>query len=188
MILLDTVAHRVVGKEGRMNESIIVGLVVGVVVALASGYVSHYLRKREMEALWAEEERRRKSDRRRELYEKALGVVGQAMDAWIQLMASMHYMEVGNTKQVEAWLVESFRKTSVAATQGVVMAASLEDEQLARRYDEFKLRLVDWLGLLDSATGKVKEGEEEKFGELQAETLALASLIRSRIREMLEEV
>ncbi|MFQ6000382.1 MAG: hypothetical protein ACE5LG_01795 [Anaerolineae bacterium] len=62
-----------------MNESIIIGLVVGGGVAVIGALIGHFLRLREMdrqwkrekqrmEALWAEEERRRKSDRRREVY------------------------------------------------------------------------------------------------------------------------
>lgn len=68
-----------VGEEARVNESIIIGLVVGGGVAVIGALIGHFLRLREMdrqwkrekqrmEALWAEEERRRKSDRRREVY------------------------------------------------------------------------------------------------------------------------
>jgi len=40
-----------------VNESVTVGLVVGVGVAAIGAYVGHHLRLREMKEQWAEEER-----------------------------------------------------------------------------------------------------------------------------------
>lgn len=73
-------AQGVVGEEKMMNESIIPGIVIGVIVAVASGYMSHVLRKREMQDVWAEEKRRRKSDQKREIRKGMLGTVRDAAD------------------------------------------------------------------------------------------------------------
>ncbi|MCJ7668416.1 MAG: hypothetical protein MUP04_09110, partial [Anaerolineae bacterium] len=110
------------GEEVMMNESIIVGLVIGGGVAVIGALIGHFLRLREidqqwdrekqrMEALWAEEERRRKSDRRRELYERELRIVSDSVDAIMELMAATKRLTWREERERVKWrfdLAEAF--------------------------------------------------------------------------------
>jgi len=170
------------GRTGRMNESIIVGVVVGVVVAIASGYISHCLRKKEMEALWAEEERRRKSDRRQEVYEKELSIVRDSVYAAIEAMTeSLREPRHGLRHKLQA-------EADTMIVRAVLVETSLDDEELRARL----MQLVDhrdtWRDLIDWDTGRPKEGKEEELRKVVVDAHEAASNIFRRIREILEEV
>lgn len=165
-----------------MNESIIVGVVVGVVVAIASGYISHCLRKKEMEALWAEEERRRKSDRRQEVYEKELSIVRDSVYAAIEAMTeSLREPRHGLRHKLQA-------EADTMIVRAVLVETSLDDEELRARL----MQLVDhrdtWRDLIDWDTGRPKEGKEEELRKVVVDAHEAASNIFRRIREILEEV
>lgn len=171
-----------------MSESIIVGVVIGVVVAGAGAIISHYLRKREMEAHWAEEERRRKSDRRRELYERDLKIVNDVVNALVEVIDRIEW-----SAQVEANLdpdarLELGREVHVMAGRANVIALSLDDQEL----DERLRRLIEvfnhWTDLLDLDSGEAEEGIGGEFEELQEEVRRMGAEVWRRTREILEEV
>ena len=164
-----------------MNESIIPGIVIGVIVAVAVGCVSHVLRKREMQDLWAEEERRRKSDRRREIYERQLGIVSDAMDAVMEAMiGSVWETELGSRVQV-------VREAHRMMWKAGLVTGSLKDQKLIERFEQLRSYFTAWRGLFDYETRQVKEGKEEEFGQLSYQVREAASEVLSRIREILEK-
>ena len=184
-----------VGKEGNVNESIIVGLVVGAGVAVIGALIGHFLRLREMdqqwdrekqrmEALWAEEERRRKSDRRRELYEGELRIVSDAVAGLARTTLSVT-CPWGETVVSR---VESLKEVALMIARARLMTLSLDDLELMQRYAKLLEIFQDWSGLFDLETGEAKEGKEEDLGELTDEAEVAASKVLQRIREILEKV
>jgi len=168
-----------------VSESIIVGLVIGVGVSVVGTLVSHFVRKREMDRLWTEEERRRKSDRRRELYERDLRIVSDAVDAVMEAMA-----KVGSL----AYLYDE-EEGAEAMTQAILMmekvnvvTLSLKDQELRKRYVKLLEGWRDWLSLLDWHRGRAKEGKQDEFKELTGEMDLAASEVWRRIGKILEEV
>lgn len=162
-----------------MNESIIVGLVVGSGVAVIGAYIGYLFRLREMKALWTEEEQRRKSDRRRELYEKDLTIVRDSLFAvMVALMGGLQERKVSTGLIAEAQLM---------IWKGLLVADSVDDSELRDRLDQLWEHFAVWADLLDD-TGRSKKGKEKECLELAVKTEQEASEILRRIREMLEKV
>lgn len=160
-----------------MDESIIPGVVIGVIVAIASGYVSHVLRRREMGALWAEEQRRRKSDRRREIYERDLKIVGDSIHRVVEAMTRGFRLveprlSVELIAQADGMMLES--KTAVD---------SFGDPELTRRWHETMNNFQTWWKAID-----FDAGTEVELAERAVQTQMAASAVLRRIREILEEV
>jgi len=178
----------VVGEEGRMNESIIVGLVIGGGVA-----IGHFLRLREMdqqwdrekqrmEALWAEEERRRKSDRRRELYERELKIVTDSLYTIMEgIIGSVGEEEFGS-------LLELISEAHTMMWKAGLVLRSLGDEELMEGCQQLYRSFLAWRDLLDFETGEPKQGREEEFDGLAGEARQKAAEVQRRIRQILEEV
>lgn len=182
-----------------MNESIIIGLVVGGGVAVIGALLGHFLRRLEMkdqwdreqkrmEALWAEEDRRRKSDRRREIRGGLLGMVNDAVDAVIDVRTKLG--SLGPLYGIEA--KESRMKLAaeiiLMLERGRSVVHSLEDEQLSEEFFKLYQSYVEWQGSLDFATGEAQEGKNKEFEKWEKKIPKVASLVRRRIREILEEV
>lgn len=194
----DTTAQGVVGEEATVNESIIIGLVVGGGVALITGYISHWFRLREMkiqsaeererlEALWAEEERRRKSDRRREACKGELAMVNQAVDTVMDLMfRAGQWAWLFNTESSHE-RAEMFRRALRIIDKADLVTMSLEDQEFKNRYDEFMDAFVAWATILDPDTGEPIEGKEKESGRLRTETRRVAAELRRLTREILQE-
>lgn len=167
-----------VGEEATVNESIIPGILIGVIVAVAAGCVSHVLRKREMQDLWAEEERRRKSDRRREIYEDDLRIVADSMHALTEAMSKgRRERELGSLRILEAY--EAMLKCRVVVD-------SLQDAELTKRFQQTVDAYTVWCDSIDLATGNAKD--EDKVAESAGRTQGAASATLRRIREILEEI
>lgn len=166
-----------------INESIIVGLVIGVGVSVVGTLVSHFVRKREMDRLWAEEERRRKSDRRRELYERDLKIVGDSVFGIEEAMGALVW---GNGKK--GLVVNLIREAFLMQVKSLIVAISLEDEDLRKIYDELSDGYGRWLSLIDTGTGKPKKRRAKESREAAQQTHEAAAKVFRRIREILEEV
>lgn len=179
-----------------MNESIIVGLVVGGGVAIVGALAGHFLRLREMrdhwekekqrmEALWAEEERRRKSDRRREAREADLRMVRDAVDAAIEVVSRVSVLgwQQVDSKSRLAPLFEVLKDLDKA----VLVASSLQDQDLADRCMQVRGHFVGWLDLLDMNTRGTKVGKEKEYEEFRSQLKVTGALVWLRIRELLEE-
>jgi hypothetical protein len=169
-----------------MNESIIVGLAVGIGVAAIGAYVGHCLHLREMRAQWAEEERRKKSERRRELLQRELTCVSEFVnlvpEAWSELAWWAHVekrFKPGSRAELgkEAYLMVP--KANMAAS-------SVDNEWLSESLG----RLVDaWVQcnqLVDGATGEPPEGKEGEYEQLQFAMRQAGADVRRRIRQLLE--
>jgi len=180
-----------------MNESIIVGVVVGASVAVIGALVGHFLRLREMdqhwdkeqrrmEALWAEEERRRKSDRRRELYERDLRIVADTVNALVGVVDRIEWSAGTNLSPDERLALGI--EAHLMAGRANLITLSLDDQRL----DENLHRLIRvfnrWTDLVDLDTGEPYEGTEEEFQELQEEIRRTGAEVLRRKREILEEV
>lgn len=170
-----------------VSDSIIVGVVVGMVVALASGYVSHYLRKGEMEALWAEERRRRKSDRRRELYDRELKTVSDAVQAAMEAIAAREGLAWLDEKERVKWLAD-LGGVGHMLDRALMTAFALRDDDLIERCDQLIVKFQDWSNLVHTPTGKVLEGKELEFEDLELAAKSVAADVARRIGEILEEV
>ncbi len=175
-------------EEATVNESIIVGLVVGGGVAVVGALVSYYLRRWEMKELWAEKERRRKSDRRRELHERELNIVRDSVDAVVEVQSKVTGLaSVGEEKGWE-------RHTKLVASAGLtvdrarVIVISSGDEELKNKYADLLVAFGNWGKLLDFNTGEPIKGKEKESEELAEKTESAASDVRRRTRQILEEV
>jgi hypothetical protein len=165
-----------------MDESIIAGVVIGVMVAVASGYVSHVLRKREMEAFWAEEERRRKSDRRRELCERDLNIVRDSVDAVEEAMGGLVW---GDQEEL---LADLLREAFLRQVKAFLVTISLGDEKLRKSCEELGDGFGRCIILIDTGTATPKEGKEDEYREAAEQTHRAAAEVLRRISEILEEV
>ena len=181
-----------------MNESIIVGVVLGGGVALITGYISHWFRLREMkiqsaqererlEALWAEVERRRKSDRRRDLYDRELKVVRDAVEAVLDNIGTTDRLTGLEESERLKWHSNQVQVVNMLKRAGLV-AASLRDEVLFDRCQELIEVFRDWLSLIDWTSGKAIEGKEQEFQKREGDTEWVGGEVWRRIRELLEEV
>jgi len=175
-----------VGKEATVNESIIPGIVIGVIVAVAAGCVSHVLRKREMQDLWAEEERRRKSDRRRELYERELGTLKDSVDALMDGVAGIEL----STWSRGGWrpLFDSMAEAYQTMKKARVLPVPLEKQGFAKSYWNLIDLCQKWFDLADWSKPDAFEGKLEEALRLRREIEGAASDVNCRIAEILKEV
>lgn len=185
-----------VGEEERMNESIIIGLVVGGGVAVIGALIGYFLRRLEMkdqwdreqkrmEALWAEEERRRKSDRRREIYERELRIVSDSVELLVEAMTKFeHLMDIYRGQRKK----DLVREVGLKLERAYLVVHSFPDEELKLRFDELWSTFVDWIVLTDLETGRVKDGKQKEFDKLGRQARSAGPELVRRIREILEEV
>lgn len=196
-------AQGVVGEEVRMDVSIIVGLVIGGGVAVIGALIGHFVRLREMdrqwdrekqrmEALWAEEERRRKSDRRLQARKKDLDIVRDVIDAMVS--------EVERLERF-AWLYEEedvetmksrLKEFLPMMALGRSAAISMDGGELLPKYVELENAFRNWFTLwLNLRTGayeqEVVEERKNDFDRITEEIPAVAASVRRRLRELEEE-
>ena len=171
-----------------MSESIIVGLVIGVGVAVITGLITHCFRLREMRAHWAEEERRRKSDRRRELYERDLKIVSDVVNALVETVDRTEWSARAGTNLDPGARLELGREAYLMAGRANVIALSLEDQELDERLHRLIQVFNRWIDLLDLDTGEAEKGREKDFEELREEVRRIGAEVMCRTREILEEV
>lgn len=180
-----------------MNESIVVGLVVGGGVAVVGALIGHFLRLREMnqqwdrekqriEALWTEEERRRKSDRKRELYERELKILSDSVDGLVDVIARVE-LSIWTKGACQPFL-ESMGEAYLMMWRGSLVPISLGDEELIDAHKKLIELYQGYLFLIDWRSEDPFDGKEKEFGKAKAEVLVAASEMRRRIRGILEEV
>lgn len=158
---------------------------VGVVGAVVGAIVNNHFSRQHMKDLWAEEERRRKSDRRRELYQRELAVVSGAVDAASKLMATMGIFTPLYDAEER---VEAVKQVGLMIPKAKVAILGLEDEKLMLRYQRFVESWGKWSLLWDWDSGKLQEEKRDRVQHLTVEVDAKASEVRRRIREILEQV
>lgn len=146
---------------------VIVGWVLGVVTTL-------------IERRFHREER--KSDRRRELCERDLNIVRDSVDVIEEAMGGVVW---GDREEL---LADLLREAFLMQVKALLVAISLEDEELRKSYDELSDGYGRWLSLIDRETGKPKEGKEEECREAAQQTHRAAAEVVRRRREILEEV
>lgn len=171
-----------------MTESIIVGVVVGVVVAGMGAVISHYLRRWEMTDLWAEEERRRKSDRRRELYERDLGIVSDFVHALIRAMAEVQRPVLMAERAKRVFRLELLENLNQMIAKASVVTISADDQELGEGFNQLIDVASRWVAVLDLDTGEAIEGKEKEFEELAGEAKLAASEVLRRKREILMQI
>jgi hypothetical protein len=171
-----------------MNESIIVGLVVGAGVAAVGALVGHFLRLREMDRQWREGERKAKSERRRQLLERELAVITEFADLNAQLWDSITWWSPTGKLLDPAARAELGEDAFLMLCRANIAALSIGDKSLK---DTVK-SLVDLMErcnrLLDPGTGKPHVGEEDEYKNARMEMRLKAGETRRRARELLEEV
>jgi hypothetical protein len=171
-----------------MNESIVVGLVVGAGVAAVGAVVGHWLRLREMKKQWSEDEGRRKSERRRELLENELAVITDFADANTDLWASVNWWSpTGKLLTLEA-RAELGKEASLMLARANVAALSIGDRSLKTGVK----KLIELMNLcssvLDPGTSQPYEGKEGEYREALVKMRTTAADIRRRRRKLLERV
>lgn len=164
-----------------MNESIIAGVLtgsmVGITVAAVGAWVGYKFRRKEMHELWAEEQRRRKSDRRRELYERELKIVGDSIHRVVEAMTR-------GFRLVEPRLsVELVAQADGMMLESKTVVDSFGDPELTRRWHETMNNFQTWWKAID-----FDAGTEVELAERAVQTQMAASAVLRRIREILEEV
>lgn len=115
---------------------------VGVGGTLVGTIVNNHLSRRQMKEVWAEEERRRKSDRRREAREADLRMVRDAVDAAIEVEARvtvLGWQQVDSKSRLEP-LFEVLKGLDKA----LLVASSLQDQDLADKC--MQVRAISWDG------------------------------------------
>ena len=170
-----------------MNESIIVGLMVGIGVAAVGAIVGHHLRLKEMKAHRTEEERRRKSERRRELLAKELATVTEFVDlvleSWSSLEWWMHF-EKAFKRDARA---ELGKKAYLMAPSANATAMALGDDVLSVSLEALVDAWMECNGLTAGATELPPDGKEEEYRQLQLTMRRASKHVRRRSRELLEE-
>ena len=163
---------------------------VGVSGTLLGAILNNHFGRQQMKEAWAEEERRRKSDRRRELYERELRIVSDSVDAIVGAMAEVGMLDteamVGK-KGRDAY-AKLLGEVGLMFSKGTVLTHSLGDEELIERYDELVGSYIDWSVWLSRDTGEPIHGREAEYYDLREQTEQVASEVWRRIREILEEV
>ena len=153
-----------------MDVSIIVGLVgVGGVVV---GNLITYLFQ----------EGRRKSDRRRELYEADLRIIRDGVYLISEvvtgsMMAEEQEERAGLIRQAQAMLLKA-----------LFVAGAVGDEELAEGVKGLLGAYGAWVYAIDLRTGKPKSGKVDELMKTASPIQKAASKVLRRIREMLEEV
>ena len=175
-------------KEGAVSESIIVGLVVGIGVAAVGAAVGHSLRLREMKEQWSEDERRRKSERRRELLERELAVITDFADVYTDFWTSIDWWApTGKLLSAEA-KAELGNEAFLMHARANIAALSLGDESLKTGVKKLIELMILCNTLLDPATSQPYEGEEDEYRKALVKMRTTAADMRRRGRELLEEV
>lgn len=168
-----------------MDVTLIVGI-VGVAGVVIGNVISYLLRRWEMGALWAKEERRQTSDRKRKDYETDLRVVNDSLDMLMEMFGKMEWSRAWGKDRGES-RAEWVREVYLLVWRAVMVTRSLENQELENDYQELVEALAGWVNALHYASGKAKKGEEENLEELHNEMIAMAPKIRRRIRELLRE-
>ena len=170
-----------------MNESIIVGLVVGAGVAAVGAIVGHYLRQREMKAHWAEEERRRKSERRRELLARELATLTEFVDLVLESWSSLEWWAHFEKAFKPDARAEMGKKAYLMAPTANAAAMSLDDDVLSASLEALVDAWMECNDLTDGATELPPDGKVEEYRELQLTMRAASKNVRRRARTMLEQ-
>jgi len=171
-----------------MYESVIVGLVVGVGVAVAGAFVGHQLRLKEMKDQWREDERRRKSERRRELLENELAVITDFADANSDLWTSINWWSpTGKLLTAEA-KAELGKEAFLIHARANIAALALGDRSLKTGVKKLIELMNICNRLLDPATSQPYEGKEGEYHKALVGMRTTAADIRRRRRKLLEEV
>jgi len=166
----------VVGKEGRMIWESVILVVVGWALSEMGSFIRGRRRQEE-----------RKSERRRELYEKELGPVSAFVDAVVEGMAQMDLSRFGESRDWRHRFGLMTKPYELRAS-ATIAAGSVGDEKLAERIEEFGEVVGAWIGAFDLRSGKAKEGKEKELEELRAQMELVASQVKRRMRELLMEV
>ena len=170
-----------------MNESITVGLVVGVAVAAIGAYVGHYLRLREIREQSKEEERRRSSERRRELLAKELATLTEFVDLVLESWSSLEWWAHFEMASKPDARVELGKKAYLMAPSANAAAMSLGDDILSASLEALVDAWTECNDLVDGATGLPPDGKEEEYRELQLTMRGASKKVRRRVRTMLEQ-
>lgn len=170
-----------------MNESILVGLVVGAGVAAVGAFVGHLLRLKEMKEQWAEDEKRRKSDHRRHLLERELATVTELIDLVLEGWSGLAWWAHHENLYTPATRAELGRDAYLMVPKANMAALSLDDQELSDAVGGFVRSWMQCNELVNGSTGKPPEGREEEFEELQLEMRGVGADVRRRIRQLLEE-
>jgi len=152
---------------------------IGVVGTLLGAILNNHFGRGQMKEIWAEEERKRRSDRRRELYERELNIVSDAVDTILLAITEQEW---------DDQLLELVREVDMTKRRAHLVLSHIKDRELMERYEELMDGFNNWFGSVDSATGMVAAGREEEFEELRRQTEDAASKVRGRITEILVEV
>jgi hypothetical protein len=171
-----------------MNESIIVGLVVGVGVAAVGAVVGHCIRLREMREQWDEDERRRKSERSRELLERELAIITEFTDVNMDLWLGIIWWSDTDKLLTADARAELGNKAFLMHAKANVAALSLADETMEAGVEKLIELTRLCSTLLDSDTAKPHAGKDEEYRQALLEMRLTAADIRRRARELLEEV
>jgi len=179
-------AQGVVGEKVTMDwgDIILVAVsgLVGVVGAVVGAIANNHFSRQQMKEVWAEEERRRKSDRRRELLERDLKTVSDSLHGVMDLVAG------GWRKEMPQFRFRLIQEGYIMLWKARLVISSLNDPELAERERQLETSFRAWRDLLDLDSGKVKEGKGEESSKHRLETQQAASRTLRRIREILQEV
>lgn len=170
-----------------MYESVIVGLVVGVGVAAAGAVVGHHLRLKEMKEQWSKDERKRKSERRRELLEKELAVITGFVDANSDLWTSIDWWSpTGKLLTAEA-KAELGKEAFLMHARANIAALSLGDRSLKADLKKLVGLMNLCNRLLDPGTSQPHEGKEGEYRQALVEMRTTGADIRRRCRKLLQK-
>jgi hypothetical protein len=170
-----------------MNESIVVGLVVGVGVAAVGAIVGHYLRLREMREQWDEDERKRKSERRQKLLEDELAVIREFADVNTDLWNSIIWWSQTDRLLDAHAKAELGNQAFLMHARANIAALSIGDRRLKNRVKKIIELMEQCNKLLDPKTSKPHVGKEGEYKKALWEMRKMAADIRRRSRGLLEE-
>ncbi len=153
----------------------VVGTVVAGLIGMGEIFVSHSIRQKE-----------RKSDRRREAREGDLKIVRDSVDAVVEAQLSMRGLPW--QQQDSKSRLELLLRVAKEVDKALLVAGSLDDQELLDRYSELKDYCEKWVGLLDVDTGMAKKRKGKQFEELKTQVRVAAALVWSRTREIREEI
>jgi hypothetical protein len=171
-----------------MNESIIVGLVVGVGVAAVGAIVGHCLRIKEMKEQWAEDERRRRSDHKRHTLEEQLAIVAEFIDFVLEAWSSLEWWSHVQKDVTPEARAEIGKDAFLLVPKANVVALSLGDQELYEGLTRFVDIWEQCNDLVNGRTAQPKEGRQEEYTQLQLEMRKAGAQVRRRIRQLLEAV
>ena len=174
-----------VGEEAKVSESIAIAIVAGLIgvfgtvfgalivgfVGIVGTLVNHYLRQRE-----------RKSERRRELYERDLSIVLECADAVTEAWAGTLRSWVAKPRIV---LLE---EAAMLLSQARLMTDSIDGLGLEKDFDRLLACFSEYLTCVDEATGRLREGKDKEALKWIREMRDVISEILRRRRQFLEGV